>query len=116
MSAGVFLDRMRANAALALSEGATLAQIQAHLLTVTRGLSRPGIDEHTDGVELAELAETLTGFRKHQVGEVPARGQDQGEDSVSVAEAVEAESARRDTELDPEGQRKRYGSPGGEGA
>jgi hypothetical protein len=68
---GTFLDRMRANAAMALSEGATLAEVQAHILAVTRGRNRPALEDHTDGIELAEHASTLNEFRTHQPGEIP---------------------------------------------
>jgi hypothetical protein len=68
---GVYLDRMRQNIAAALAEGANPAQLQAHLLAVTRGVSRPTATEYVDGVELAELVEVLNGFRSHQPGELP---------------------------------------------
>lgn len=70
-SAATFLDRMRGNVAMALHNDATLAQVQAHVLAISRGMTRPGLDEHLDGQELAEHAETLNHFRSHQPGTVP---------------------------------------------
>lgn len=79
-ASGTFLDRMRANAAMALSEGATLKHIEAHLLAVARGHSRPSVEDYLDAEQVAELIETLNGFRSHQPGEVVT---DSGDDSTS---------------------------------
>lgn len=74
MASGTYLDRMRGNVALALSEGATLAEVEAHVLAVVRGRNRPALDDHTDGRDLAEKAEVLNGFRSHQPGEAKTDG------------------------------------------
>jgi len=66
-----YLDRMRGNVALALAEGATLAEVEAHVLAVTRGRTRPSIEDHLDGQDVAEHADTLNQFRATQPGEVP---------------------------------------------
>lgn len=64
MSATTFLDRMRANAAQALAEGASVADVVAQVLTVTRrGITRPGQAEVEDAAEVTELVEVLNESR-----------------------------------------------------
>lgn len=63
MSAGTYLDRMRANAAQALAEGATVTDLVAQVLTVTRKVSRPGAAEAEDAAEVTELVEVLNEYR-----------------------------------------------------
>lgn len=71
-SEGVYLDRLRGNTALALAEGASLPQVLAHIVSVTRGHNRPTGEDHVDGLELAEHADALNTFRATPPGEVAA--------------------------------------------
>lgn len=63
MSAATYLDRMRANTAMALAEGATVTDVLASVLAVTRGASRPTEHEATDAAEVAQLVDVLNEFR-----------------------------------------------------
>jgi hypothetical protein len=63
VSAATYLSRMRANAAQALAEGATVADVVAEVLTVTRKVSRPGQAEAEDAAEVTELVEVLNEYR-----------------------------------------------------
>lgn len=63
MSAATYLDRMRANTAMALAEGATVTDVLASVLAVTRGTSRPGEAEVVDATEVTELVDVLNEFR-----------------------------------------------------
>lgn len=63
MSAAPFLARMQQNVAIALSEGATVTDVLASILAVTRGTSKPTESEVTDAAEVAELVDVLNEFR-----------------------------------------------------
>lgn len=65
---GVFLDRMRGNLALALDAGASIEQVEAHVLAVIRKGSRPTPVDYIDASEVAELVKVLNEMRAHPLG------------------------------------------------
>ncbi|CAB4727913.1 MAG: hypothetical protein F2667_12590 [Actinobacteria bacterium] len=63
MSAATYRQRLRTNAAMALTEHATVTDLIADVLAITRHGTRPGIYDHADAHELVDLATALLATR-----------------------------------------------------